>query len=249
MAKRKMPGVYEIVNVLDGKRYVGSSVHLTARRDEHFRRLRKGDHHSRYLQSAWDKHGEDAFIFRVICRCDVEDLLAREQEEIDRQSDYNMTKGAGSCLGRVASEETRAKMSAARKGRNKGPRSEQHCRNISAALKGKPRPESAMAALQAARRAYKFTDEDRKAIGDATRRSYAEGRRDRTVSEEHRRKIAETLRGRKASEEARANQSAAQTGKKRGPYNLDPAKAEARREAGKRLAASRRARRQSLTET
>lgn len=249
MAADKISRIYEIVNTINGRRYVGSAVNVRIRKNQHFTRLRKGTHHSKYLQRAWDKYGEASFLFRIIVECERKNLLLEEQKEIDRKSEYNMTRAAGSCVGRVVSDETRAKMSAAHRGKKRQPRSEEHRRNLSAALKGKPKPDHVMIALQAARSAYKFTDEDRKSRAEATRRAYAEGRRERTKSEEHRRKIAETLRGRKASDEARANQSAAQTGKKRGPYNLDPVKAEARKEAGRRLAALLQESRRKTLET
>lgn len=203
MAAAKISGIYEIVNTLSGKRYVGSAVNLRIRRSQHFTRLRHGKHHSRYLQNAWDKYGEDAFVFRVISRCAPDQLLSEEQREIDRKSEYNMTKAAGSCLGRVLSEETKAKIAAAHTGKKHAPRSEEHRRNISAALKGKPKSASTMTALQAARRAYEFTDEDKAARSEGMRRAYAEGRRVREKSSDHCAKIADTLRTQSTSPDVR----------------------------------------------
>lgn len=208
MAAAKISGIYEIVNTLNGKRYVGSAVDLRLRRNQHVTRLRNGRHHSRYLQKAWDKYGEGAFEFRIILRCDRDDLLMEEQKQIDLKSDYNMTKGAGSCLGRTLSDETRAKIAAAHLGRKHGPRSEEHRRNISAALKGKKKPAHVMEALQSARLSYKFTEEDKASRSAGMKRAYDEGRKSREKSAAHRERIAETLREKSADEEVRARLSA-----------------------------------------
>lgn len=236
-------GIYEIVNLVNGKRYVGSAVNLARRKADHIRRLRKQDHHSRALQSAWIKYGEEAFQFRTIVVCDRESLILEEQKAIDCKSEYNMTRAAGSCLGRVLQPETKAKIALAHKGRKLGPRTEEHRQKLSGALKGKPKSASVIEALQSARREYQFTEADKASRAEGMKRAYAEGRRPREKSEDHKRKISQGLLGYKPTDEARANQSAAQTGKKRGPYKLDPAKAEARREAGRRLAQQTNARR------
>ena len=247
MAADKISGIYEIVNTITGKRYVGSAVNIRVRRNQHFRRLRKGDHHSTHLQSAWNKYGEAAFQFRLLLECSKDDLLIEEQKQIDRKSEYNMTKGAGSCLGRPVSLETRKKIAEAHMGRKLGPRGEEHRRLLSEANKGKSKSDAHMNALQQARRAYEFTEEDRQARSEGMKRAYAEGKREREKSPDHRAKIAETLKGRTPTDEARRNQSVAQTGKKRGKYKLNPEKSAARREAGKRLAAITNARRWGIS--
>jgi group I intron endonuclease len=56
-------GVYQILCVPTGKAYVGSAVNLAKRWQEHRWMLRRGQHHSQYLQRAWDKYGETAFAF------------------------------------------------------------------------------------------------------------------------------------------------------------------------------------------
>ena len=103
MTDAERSGIYAIVNKLNGKRYVGSAKVLSKRKREHFARLKKGNHHSTALQHAWDKYGEGAFVFDVLLTCSPESLLAEEQAEIDKKSEYNMTIAAGSCLGRVLS--------------------------------------------------------------------------------------------------------------------------------------------------
>lgn len=104
-------GVYEIVNTVNGKRYIGSSVKIEKRIYEHFRVLSQGKHHSVVLQRAYDKYGRDVFFTSVVIECAKEDLIKHEQKEIDRKSEYNSSRTAGSPLGTVHTEQTKIKYS------------------------------------------------------------------------------------------------------------------------------------------
>jgi len=83
-------GIYEIISIGTGKRYVGSSMRIYRRWSEHRRQLRLSKHASPRLQRAWIKHGERNFVFRVIEECPRERLFEREQFHIDvLKPDYN----------------------------------------------------------------------------------------------------------------------------------------------------------------
>lgn len=53
-------GVYLISNNVNGKCYVGSTVHLDQRRREHFSRLANNKHVNAHLQNAYNKYGREA---------------------------------------------------------------------------------------------------------------------------------------------------------------------------------------------
>lgn len=106
-------GVYEIVNRVNGKRYVGSSKNIESRWGEHRRTAEKGIHHAIALQRAWDKYGADNFEFRILEECPVDDLISTEQKHLDSRYDYNSSPTASNCLGVRHSEETRARVSEA----------------------------------------------------------------------------------------------------------------------------------------
>ena len=63
MSQVKQAAVYAIKNIVTGQAYVGSTVSWRHRRNGHLHLLRKGKHHSVWLQRAWDKYGADAFVF------------------------------------------------------------------------------------------------------------------------------------------------------------------------------------------
>ena len=53
---KKIAGIYILLNVINGKSYVGSSVNVNGRINKHFSLLRRGKHKNKHLQSAWKKY-------------------------------------------------------------------------------------------------------------------------------------------------------------------------------------------------
>ena len=164
-------GVYCWRNTVNGKVYVGSaSVSISLRRRLHRNELRRGVHGNRHFQAAWRKYGEAAFTFEVIEECSPDDCLTREQFWIDElnatdpQRGYNICPVAGNRRGVKASDETRAKLSAAHLGKTyseyqrasmrvpKPPRTAEHCAAMSAAQKGRVFTEEHKRKLSAGRK-------------------------------------------------------------------------------------------------
>jgi group I intron endonuclease len=115
-------GVYEIVNLANGKRYVGSSGKMEQRRTNHFSNLRQNVHKNAPLQQEWNQYGTDSFEFVVVCHCHLKELVGKEQERMDMydfDSLYNLSPKAGSNLGVKCSKQTRERISAATVGRPK----------------------------------------------------------------------------------------------------------------------------------
>jgi group I intron endonuclease len=108
-------GIYEIFCVKNSRRYIGSAVRLSHRWRLHYTQLQSGKHHSRHLQRAWNKYGEESFVFRVIEQCSRENLISREQHYIDALCpEFNSRPNASSQDGFKFSIESRRKMSASR---------------------------------------------------------------------------------------------------------------------------------------
>lgn len=88
-------GIYKIINVVNNKFYVGSTNDFKRRKTRHFSELRNGRHNNRYLQAAWVKHGEQAFVFVIVeDLSDGTDLLAVEniwlKEHVGKDYCYNL---------------------------------------------------------------------------------------------------------------------------------------------------------------
>jgi group I intron endonuclease len=108
-------GIYCILNLSDGKVYVGSSDDIAGRFRGHLYCLRHNKHHSPHLQAAWNRDGADNFIFFMIEDTSVNSLYVREQHYIDKLNacndafGYNVLVQAGSNRGHKFSQEVIAK--------------------------------------------------------------------------------------------------------------------------------------------
>ena len=90
-------GIYCIKNKVNGKRYVGKSIDIERRWNNHITQLRNNNHPNEYLQRSWNKYGEDVFDFCVLEVCESETLNSREIYWIDYYESftngYNLTLG------------------------------------------------------------------------------------------------------------------------------------------------------------
>ena len=93
-------GIYQIRNILNNKRYIGSSNNLLKRRTAHATKLKMNYHSNDILQNAYNKYGDEKFVFEVIEFCDVIDLVDRENFYInlykacDKDFGYNICPDA-----------------------------------------------------------------------------------------------------------------------------------------------------------
>jgi len=144
-----LSGIYAITNSVNGKQYVGSSISLVRRRNQHYSDLSLLKHKSPKLQAAWNKYGPECFSFSVLEFVgDWKMLIAREQSWIDALDasvkGYNILPIAGSRLGTIQSEESRKKMSDSQSRRIRKPCAEETKKKISDAQIGKKKsPRSA----------------------------------------------------------------------------------------------------------
>lgn len=90
--KRGTTGVYLITNKLNGRRYVGSSVDISARLSTHFKRdCEKYKHNSLYSDILI--YGLDGFNFEVLEECNRNELIEREQFYYDKlKPEYNIVR-------------------------------------------------------------------------------------------------------------------------------------------------------------
>lgn len=118
-------GIYQIRNLINEKIYIGSAKSLPKRKNIHFCELKNGKHHSVKLQRAFNKYGEENFVFEVIEFVeDKSKLLECEQYWIDRfnssKEGYNINPCAENRLGVILSDETKQKLSKSHKGIHSG---------------------------------------------------------------------------------------------------------------------------------
>ena len=146
-------GVYLISNNVNGKCYVGSTIHLDQRRKEHFSRLANNKHINAHLQNAYNKYGREAFDFEILETVDIDDnikdkLLKREQFWIDNlKPEYNILLVAGSNLGYHHTDKTKKKISESTTGVKK---SDEHAKHIREGQSGRVLTEEHKAKLSEA---------------------------------------------------------------------------------------------------
>jgi group I intron endonuclease len=81
-------GIYGIRHTASGRIYVGSAKDIRTRLYQHLGALLAKKHHSRYLQNAWNKYGQSAFILILLEKGVVEKLIETEQFWIDHFDSY-----------------------------------------------------------------------------------------------------------------------------------------------------------------
>lgn len=105
--------IYKITNRINGKAYIGSTKNVKQRWAKHKALLRHNHHPNFHMQAAWNKYGEDSFVFEIVEECVPDELLSREQFFIDTiKPEYNQTATAGKV---EMTSELRQKLSASTK--------------------------------------------------------------------------------------------------------------------------------------
>lgn len=183
----RVSGIYRILNVKNGKFYIGSSSNIYTRLKRHKNVLKRDKHENIHLQHAWNKYGEESFIFEVVEECLVEELIKKEQYYLDVLKPYDNEIGYNICvfadsvsgkkhteqakqkmrekaLGRVCSEEQKQKIREMRLGKKhneetKKKMSESH-KGRSSSMLGKNHKPETIEKMKKAHANKKFTDEE-----------------------------------------------------------------------------------------
>ncbi|MBS0523833.1 MAG: GIY-YIG nuclease family protein [Proteobacteria bacterium] len=91
-------GIYAIVHIASGRRYIGASTSVYRRWQQHRIELHDGSHHCPKLRALWQSDPRSAsFEFVLLYECHPDDLERLEQREIDR------AMAEGLCLNAVTS--------------------------------------------------------------------------------------------------------------------------------------------------
>ena len=184
-----MGSIYKITNTVNGKAYIGQTIHDAekTRIQNHLTGNRNG---SRLVRRAVEKYGKDAFTYEILYDGIIPEFLdPLEIEAIAKFNTlaphgYNLDTGGGG--GKTPSEETRRKISEAKKGENHP-------------MYGKPLPEETKRKISEAQKGEKNH-----------RYGKPSPNRGKPRSAETCRKISETLTGKSLSPEHRRNISEAQ---------------------------------------
>ena len=108
-------GIYSIVQISTGKRYIGQTRMPFKKRYWHHQwKLNKNQHDNKHIQAVWNKYGNEDFEFQIIYTVDkinIEELNELEIKYISEYDTYkngfNMTVGGEGAKGRPISEEAK----------------------------------------------------------------------------------------------------------------------------------------------
>lgn len=179
--------IYRIANQVNGKFYIGQTTKSLAERwKQHCSASRCGS--TCYFHNAIRKHGSDAFVIELLEQTSLEFLDDRERHWISTlRPVYNMTDGGE---GGIPSAETRAKMSAARRGKvfSTDTRAKISVANSKRVLSKETREK-----IRIANQKRIISPESREKMRESGRRSSAM-RRGRPLSPEHRAKLSAARR-------------------------------------------------------
>lgn len=199
-------GIYEIVCIPTGERYIGRATKFRIRWTNHRYLLRKSKHKTSRLQEVWDKYGEGAFEFRVVETCSTEYSVLKTLEQLyldayrdEGKRELLLNKSLQADGPSFFSEKTRALMSKGNKGKVCKPEA---IAATAAANRGSKRSEQARKNMSASRIGRTLSDTHKANISKALA--------GRTLKPQHVENLASKSRGRKHTAIARANMSAGQ---------------------------------------
>lgn len=200
----KACGIYQIKSLQSGNIYIGQSMNMPKRWNQHLLALRRGKHYSRHLQSAYLKYGVNNFEFKPLIYCEQFELTRYEQYFVDTlKPEYNThtecvdsplgtkrpesaSKISAKLKGITRSPETRAKMSKSQKGKT---RSAELKKRFSEMRKGRPHTEEEKKKISAALKGRIVSPEHARKLALAN-----VGKHSKPLSKEHKQKVSSSLK-------------------------------------------------------
>ena len=112
--------IYKISNSVDDRVYIGSTINLNKRWNEHKRDLSNNKHHNIYFQNFVNKYGINVLKFNILETIVKKNILNREQFYLDTiKNKFNIAKNAiAPMMGKSHTEEAIEKISKSNSGCN-----------------------------------------------------------------------------------------------------------------------------------
>lgn len=106
----KRPGIYEIQNTKNNKRYIGQSTNIRQRIKAHIQALNNNTHRNQHLQNSWNKDKKH-FKITILTYCEEKELDTLEQHYIKKyktnKAQHGYNKDTGGNKNKTLSKETK----------------------------------------------------------------------------------------------------------------------------------------------
>lgn len=106
-------GIYKCTCLSNEKSYIGQARFLLKRKQQHIYELKNNKHYNLHFQRAWNKYGEENFIWEILELCLEDKLDEREIYWIEKYDSlvngFNQTAGGGGIRGYKQSDELKMK--------------------------------------------------------------------------------------------------------------------------------------------
>jgi group I intron endonuclease len=237
-------GIYKIQSKIHPERiYIGSSVNIHKRLNEHKRKLFLNKHDSPKLQDHFNKYFWQDLDCSIIEECQKEILVQREQYYIDVLNPwFNICKVAGNCLYKKHTEETKRKLKIARNKRSgvKGwHHSEETKKKWSEKRKGIKQSKETIEKRVSKTRGRKRSEEFKKRLSEMKmgEKNYAYGKPAHNRGSHHTEesKLKMSISHKNITEESRENMRQASKRRKRNPHSHETIMKISRANKGKHL--------------
>lgn len=193
-------GIYQIRNLINSKVYIGSTKDIKYRWSEHRSNMRRNKHNNPHLQSAFNKYGEENFVFEILLICEPFELdrYEDEVEKYNRPNCYNIREITKSNLGFHQSEDTKKKIGNSVRGRVHSKDSIERMREVHRGKQYSKESKKKMSethkrilTLEEKKRLNKFNIE--KVVSDETRKKMSIAQSRRRLREERKFKSVENI--------------------------------------------------------
>lgn len=166
---KEVSGIYAIINKENNKYYIGSSVNVKRRINEHKKHLKHQNHVNPYLQNAYNKNGLKGFKIILLEECSEEKLEEKENYYINKYNSRDNKYGYNIAIAYhgIMLDETKQKISIANKGKIL---SNEHKEKISRANRGKTAWNKGKH-TKSTRVDYKHSEETKKKISEKVKQS------------------------------------------------------------------------------
>lgn len=175
----KAAGIYQLVNKINGKIYIGATSNFKERSMTHQRAFKKNNHDNKQLQNDWNQYGSDVFVFGVL------EVVQNPEERLKAEKNWIEMLYGNNCynelIGRTHSDVTKQKLREAKLGKTHSEAAKQKMSETRRGKKGQPKSEATKQKISQARLGKCFSEATKQKMRESQQRRRAEDKSKHTL--------------------------------------------------------------------